>query len=240
MKPDTLYRGDRRGNVTKPELYRTEGLWTKLINGGNPAYITEVGLLEAIRIHISPQTPQERAIQSTSSFLSFSSSRERALFFASDGNSDDLAPCGEYSERRYLFTMDISRGQPTNQAGVYVLSYNCNYDLVQPNTLAIHDITASHFVRCEFCKTGPQKHHLLVLDVVTFLNAYPHMAKSKNALESAQSDSEWLAMPIDFIDKLRSDSSRIPRSSSWTAEHLLLRSEQPWDGTLGEIQGLTV
>lgn len=240
MRPDILYRGDRRGNGTKPELYRTEGLLTKLINGGNPAYITEAGLFEAIRIHIAPQTSQEVAIQSTSNFLSFSSCRERALYFASGGNPDDLIPCEEYSERRYLFTLNISSCRPANQSGVYVLSYECNYDSVQPNALTIQDTVTSHFVRCEFCQTSRQEHNLLLLDVVTFLNAYPPTAKSENALQNGQRDSEWLAMPIDYMEKLHGFQARIPRSSIWAGEYFYLRSEQPWDGTSDGILGMTV
>lgn len=240
MRPGTLYRGDRRGNVTKPEMHRTAGLWTKLINGGNPAYITEAGLFEAIRIHIAPQTPQERAIQSTSRFLSFSSSRERALYFASCGNPDDLIPCREYSERRYLFTVNMSSSREEKESGVYVLGYECNYNLVQPNGLTIQDTMASNFVRCEFCQAGRQEHNLLLLDAVTFLKARPRTAKSENALENAHRDSEWLVMPIDYMEKLKGYSARIPRSSIWTGEHFLLRSEQPWDVTSGGIQGITV
>lgn len=202
MELDTLYRGDRRGNVTKPEWHRREGLFTKLINGGNPAYITEAGLFETIRIHIAPQTPQESAIQSTSSFLSFSSSRERASYFASYGNPNGLIPCAEDSATRYLFTLNISSSRPGNESGVYVLSY----------------------VGCEF-QTGGREHKLLLLDAVTFLRGHLQKAKSKNALENAQRDLEWLVMPIDYMEGLKGFSARIPISSIWTGECFFLESE---------------
>ncbi len=194
---DTLYRGDRRGNITKPEWHRKEGLFTKLINGGNPAYISEAGLFEAIRIHIDPQTPQETAIQSTSSFLSFSSSKKKAQYFAASGHSGNLISCDEDSATRYLFTLNISSLQPGSDSGVFVLEF----------------------------QTGRSEHKLLLLDAVTFLETHPRTAKSENALKNAQRDLEWLVMPIDYIENLKGFSARIPISSIWTGACFLLESE---------------
>ncbi len=40
--PKTLFRGDKFGNSTKPEFYRTNELLTKQINSGDPAYIQKM------------------------------------------------------------------------------------------------------------------------------------------------------------------------------------------------------
>jgi hypothetical protein len=197
MRPNILYRGDRKGNSTRPEWYRKEGLFTKLINGGNPAYITEAGLFETIRIHIAPETTQERAIQSTSRFLSFSSSKKKALYFAASGSRDILIPCDEGSATRYLFTLNISSRSTGSDAGVYVLEF----------------------------QIGRQRHTLLLLNAATFLKTHPAKAKSGNALKNAKRDLEWLVMPIDYIKSLKGFSARIPISSIWTGECFLLESE---------------
>ena len=242
MVPSILFRGDRSGNQTKPELYRTEGLFTKLINGGNPAYISEAGLIEAIRVHIDPRTLDKTTLQSQSSFLSFSSDRQRALHFASDGNPQELISCKEYTERRYLFSLNIALCKLIKQYGneVYLVGYDCNYEIIRPNALTIPDIIASRSVRCEFCKDGKEDHRLLLFDVVNFLEKYPSNAKGgviEKVLEKARLDYEWLVLPVDYIPRL-GYSARIPPSLIWQAEHFRLHTEQPKDMASGGIQGI--
>jgi hypothetical protein len=240
MIPKQLYRGDKRGNSTLPEKYRTEGLLTKFINGGNSAYIAKVGLAESIRVHVAPTDSVERILQSKSSFLSFSSDRDQALYYASEGNSSNVIQCHDYAEKRYLFTIDTSECIPTDDPGIYSLEYTCNQELIQPNALTPDDLIVAKSVHCEFCKEGKQTHRLLLLDVVAFLSRHPHSAKSNSAIGNAQRDSEWLILPVDYLPRLYGFSARIPRSSIWHVEHFLLNTESTHEVTLDGIQGISI
>lgn len=202
MIPIKLYRGDKKGNVTLPEQYGTAGLLTKLINNGDPAYITKEGIEEASRVHIAP-TKAETILSSRSHFLSFTSCRDRALYYAADKEPDNLIP-GEGDKQRYLFSLDISACVATVRRGVFSLVYDCSLNI------------------CALCIREKQKHQLLLIDVVTLLSEHASYAKSKDALEKARRDSEWLVLPIDYIPRLHGFLARIVPSSIWDAENYFL------------------
>ena len=100
MPPQYLYRGDTGGLGTFCEIYRTEGLLTKEINGGDPAYVDRNGLLESVRAHVKPANISEQTFKERSKFFSFTSHRDRALFYASQGNPNRLTPSENYLETR--------------------------------------------------------------------------------------------------------------------------------------------
>jgi hypothetical protein len=239
MIPNYLYRGDNIDNkLTMPGKYRSEGLFTKLINQGDPAYIDKMGLLESVRSHIKPESDKEKVFSSTSSFLSFSSNRERALYFAACGKPDELVECQEYYEKRYLFTINTSDCQfQILQPGVFNLEYSCNRKLISQNAPADVGICDLRNSPCEYCGNNLTNHHLLLIDVVTFLDSNPNLEKYEGAISNAQRDFEWLIMPMDYIPKLASYSARFPRSSIWHANHYILRSEGPRDPNLCAVLG---
>jgi hypothetical protein len=200
-----LYRGDKKGNITKPEYHGSAGLLTKQINSGDPAYISKAGLVDALRVHIAPASIPEEDLQSRSHFLSFSADQQCALSFAADGRQDNLLP-GEGNNQRYLFILDIDSRVATQRSGVFFLPYECSLRL------------------CEHCTPAKQTHHLLLIDVVTFLSANNAYARSGDALHNAGRDSEWLALPIDYIPRLNGYGARIVPSLVWDVEYYFLTS----------------
>lgn len=207
MKPDKLFRGDVKGNKTQPEQYGIEGLLTKLINNGDPSYISKAGIVEAIRVHVAP-TVEETILWSKSSFLSFSANRQRALDFAAYNKPENLIPGdrpGDGEKQAYLFTLDISVCVATASHGIYSLAYDCSLN-----------------IRCKHCTPAKQKHHLLLIDVVTFLSENHSFAKTEDAIENARRDSEWLLLPIDYIPQLDGFHARIVPSAIWDVEHYIL------------------
>lgn len=203
MMPPKLFRGDKKGNITKPEYHDTAGLLTKQIHNGDSAYISKVGLVDALRVHIAPISISEEDLQSRSHFLSFSANQQRALFFAADKNPDELLS-GEGPNQRYLFNLDMSARVATTRSGVFSLSYECSLRL------------------CEHCTPTKQMHRLLLIDVVTFLTTNKTYAKTEDALDNARRDSEWLVLPIDYISKLRGFHARIVPSTIWDVDYYFL------------------
>ena len=229
MNPNYLFRGDCRDNGEVIKHFRMAGLHTRLINGGNPQYVTEVGLLEAIRVHIAPQI-SERDLQQKSHFISFTSNREKALFYASSGESEKLVECKSYTESRYIFSFDTSQSVIVNEdVGIYTLSYESQPTAIEPDSQSFNDLILFVAFKNELQKKGTTKHTLCLLDVVTYLKAYPQYQTSPEALKNAERDSEWLVLPTDHIEGLVGYSANIPRSSLWSYQCLRLTSESSRD-----------
>ena len=115
-----LFRGDKIHNIdTCPGTYRENGLRTKAFGSGcNPQNIELFGLIESIRKHIKPLEIKDFNYYDVTDFLSFSSKRQRAMYWCTDGNALILDKAEEYNETRYLFTSNLndnlvtSIGQP--------------------------------------------------------------------------------------------------------------------------------
>jgi hypothetical protein len=180
---------------------------TKLINGGNPAYILQVGIIEAMRVHISPASVSDEILTKRSRFLSFSSDKKRALHFAATGSPELLVP-GEGQDQRYLISLNVSAMEKTEASGLYSLKYDCS---LEP---------------CEYCDITQGRHELLLIDAVRFLAGNSSSTTSADALDNAKRDKEWLVLPVDYIPRLNDFSARISPSDIWTVEdyHLGLDS----------------
>jgi len=84
-------------------------------------------------------------------------------------------------------------------------------------------------VSCEFCAVGnkvPEPrfdtggrliHRVQLINVIVFWRADPDKDRYKGALQRAERDREWLAYPIDYVDRLRGNASRMPLSRVWRA-----------------------
>lgn len=224
------------------QYYRSAGLLTSVVNGGNPAYVARNGLLESVRAHVKAMSESELFFQRRSQFLSFSSQESRAIFYASTGRPSELVPSEEYSETRYVFTIDITGiVSVESRKGLYSLEYSCDNSLVRSDgnemeTLGIDPLASLYGAfrsnLCEGCDNRRLKHRLLLVDVVAFLDAVPSAKRYKDALKNAQRDHEWLIMPSDYIARLFGESARIPRSQIWSARHYRLRSESPRDASI--------
>ena len=242
MLPTRLYRGDSQSQESKAQHYRSAGLLTKVINGGNPAYIEQNGLLESVRAHVKAQSESESFFQKRSQFLSFSSQESRAMFYASSGHPNELVSSEDNSETRYIFTIDTTNIVSIKpRKGLHFLEYSCDNSLIRSDgnemeTPGIDPLASLYGAfgsnLCEGCDNRRLKHRLLLIDVVAFLNAVPSAERYKGALTNAQQDHEWLIMPSDYIPRLFGDSARIPRSQIWSARHYRLRSESPRDATM--------
>jgi len=224
--PKTLFRGDRFGNPTKPELYRTNGLLTKQINSGDPAYIQKNGLLKSIEDHISPINKNN--FYNSSYFLSFTDERQIADFYCSYGQIDNLQKCDNHFETNYIFTFRLDRCQLIKRDdlnGIYSFTYSCDTNLIEPDSPHPFDLSAHEKV-CEYCRESDSKKHSFVLiNAFIFLYRNRKFCRDENSLSNAKRDHEWLIFPTDYILRLQGYSSRIPRSSIWEVEHYYLASK---------------
>ncbi len=222
----TLYRGDkRRGESPWPEKYRTNGLMTRQMDGGDPAYISKHGLFEAVRSHVMPNLESEKHFLEKSSFLSFSADRRRAEYYAADGDPASLIPSAEYAETRYIFTLTASNAHMTSD-GVYSLRYKCDYNLHRPDVQGCIAQVVAFVTSCPSCPPdGTQNHHLVLIDVASYLEKHSTYALCGGALDLARRDSEWLVLPVDYVPEIPGLASRVPLSPIWNAQHYRLASE---------------
>jgi hypothetical protein len=218
-----LWRGQKLiPHDPRTALFRTEGILSRLPAGGDPTYVTRVGIWGAAQHHVKPVGMTEEQFYRTSSFLSFSESRDTALRFAVGNPPRELLPCPEYFEEAVLFELDITARRDTGTPGVFLLQYFCDYDLVRPNLPTEDEAYSALEVSCEYCAEKRRLHTLLLINVSHFLKAYPNSGTRQKALEYAISDQEWLVYPIDPIARLKSDhphdpgyEGRLPVSPIW-------------------------
>jgi hypothetical protein len=162
MKSNKLYRGDKIQNMTMPERYRSSGIISKLINGGNPAYIQRQGLINAISAHTNPRTKAEKYFLDKSEFISFTEDKNIALNYCSYNAEldncfpNELLPCDEYFETRYIFCLDIYNIRKISfEKSIYLLTYKCNPELRKSDSLNEGIIEAQRefgWYNCEVCK----------------------------------------------------------------------------------------
>jgi hypothetical protein len=201
MLPKFLYRGDKKGNATMPEKYNY-GLYTKLLQRGDPAYISRKGIYQSVKNHVLPKSEEELQFYLRSHFLSFSESKEIAKWYASDKDIDEDCEAKEYPEKRYIFTFDFSRVQAKQfRKNIYDIPYSC--------------FNSS----CEICQSRKDSHHLLILDVFSILKENPTYLTNEQALASAKRDKEWLVLPFDYRADLYGCEGTIPCSNIWSVEH---------------------
>jgi|GEM_PF-1955503 hypothetical protein len=251
MKKPPLYRGDVIENSTMPQRYRSCGIISKSINGGNPAYINKNGLLESIQAHINPLTESEKTFLSKSVFISFTTEESIAQNYCSYDKSqnkffsDDLRKCEEYYETRYIFSLNISDCIPLNATeGIYYLEYNCNPEMRKSDGLnegIIEFQYASGWGKCEICEGG-RKHKMYLIDSVKFLESHKEYTSNPCAFINAQKDKEWLVLPSDFYKRLNGySSSMIPVSKIWSVKHYyILKNEKPRDPNQFAIPGSVI
>ena len=200
MIPKYLYRGDKEGNVTMPEKHE-HGLYTKLLQRGDPAYITRNGIYQSVKNHVSPTSEEELKFYNSSHFLSFSKSDKIAKWYASDKDNDPDCEAKEYPEKRYIFTFDFSRVKiKPFRKNIYNISYSC------------------YNGNCDICQDRKDSHHLLILDVVSLLKENPTYQTNEQALASAEHDEEWLVLPYDHKPELFGCWAQIPCANFWTVK----------------------
>lgn len=212
-----LWRGDKTAKLHVHD-FRTEGIVTKQLLGGDPDYVRREGLWKAVQHHIVPSCPTERQFCETSSFLSFSANYEAGRRFAKGRTENELIPCADYEEHAVVFEMNLDQITPLDHLHVYGFSYSCNYALARPNSRRFEAIHESQLVRCEFCDLGPELHTLILIDTPNFLTANPTMASKPDALACAKRDAEWLVLPTDYLPRLQGYQSRIPLADFWHAK----------------------
>jgi len=246
MNEIMLFRGDTILNQTIPERYRSCGIVSKLINGGNPAFVQRSGLVKSIQEHINPLTEAERIFLSKSEFISFSEekivAKQHCLYDKVQNKylSNELIECEDYYETRYVFSLDISECIPLSpEEGIFLLEYNCNQvsrksDGLNENVIEFQ--VESGWYQCEVCKRN-EKHKMYIVDCVKFLEYHKEYCLNKGAFLNAKEDKEWLVLPRDYHTDLRGYSSMIPVSDIWKAELYFLKSEGKRNPDQFTIQG---
>ena len=225
-----LFRGDKIFNdKTEPDLYRADGIRSKSFGGGSsPTNIEKIGLINSIKAHIQPYLNNERQYYDVTDFISFSASRERALYWLTDRGALKVKPSIEYQETRYLFNFEIEDNKLVNlSSGIYILFYSCNPKLKKSNSgksphNELIEFQSENEV-CELCSNVNLHHRLILINSYEYLLDNPNHANLDKAIKFAKDDEEWLLLPYDTIGKFRS--SRIPRSNMWNVEHFEVTGE---------------
>jgi len=225
--PNYLYRGDKVGNKTLPEHFYSDGLFSKLLQGGNPSHLSKEGIYNSIKAHILPITINEFEFYKKTHFLSFSESKEIALYYTSDKKPDELIAVPKYRERRYLFSFNLfapnTRITEISQH-IFQFSYQCNRNLIEPISFDTPELTLLQKDNCSICSANIF-HNLIIFDVASILKANSKYQTSSEAYINSKRDKEWLILPFDYDSKLMGYSSRIPRADFWSAELFRLKSE---------------
>lgn len=227
MIPKYLYRGDKIGNPTLPEHHYFDGLHSKLIQSGNPAYITQNGIYKAINSHISPQNDDELSFYRSSHFLSFTESIEVAKYYASDKKPIELIETPKYTERRYIFIFNINKTIVEQKSKfIFKISFKCNRNLIESRTIDTPEPFDLIKNKCELCQIENMFHTILLLDVVSILKKNPEYKTDKQSLFNAERDKEWLILPYDYKTELFGFSANIPRADFWSIKYFRLSSEK--------------
>jgi len=216
---DVLWRGASTVGIRNPTRYfRSCG--TKLVDGGNPAYVTTVGLQEAVCAHVAPDTPEQKWFLEHSAFASFTEDYDRAMRYPRGHDGRSLVKSGRLDHEAVVFKIDVSRRKPSNGVGLYLLEYECDESLREPDFQDDIDLWRAFGPSggCEHCMNGKQLHSLLLIDVAEFLRDKPAYKLNDKAFDMALADKEWVLLPMDYIERLHGDSGQIPRSRIWTYE----------------------
>ncbi len=227
-----LFRGDKIYNIdTCPGIYRGNGLRTKAFGSGcSPFNIETLGLIESIRKHIKPLGGLDSNYYDVTDFLSFSTNRNRAMYWLTDRDTLEVEKTEEYEETRYLFTFRLDNKLIKQLGdGIYFYEYNCNLRLLKPDKKG--DMFLAETLKfnaendkCPICDSNNGNHRILLLNSFEYLTSNVKDAKYDGAIEFAKNDEEWLVLPYDFIGNFRSP--RIHRADFWSAEHFKVRSEK--------------
>ena len=219
-----LFRGDKIFNEkTKPGLYRNNGLRSKAFgSGSNPENIELTGLLESIRRHIRPINNSDIEYYDVTDYLSFSESRERALYWCRDKDSLIIDKVDDYKETRYLFILQIDDSYIRKIGdGICMYYYSCNPKLKASDSGEEPHVSALRLVHnneiCQICNNQNKTHRIILINSYEYLTKNAKQAKYNGAMEFAKKDMEWLVLPFDPMGKHRS--SRIQRADFWFAEH---------------------
>jgi hypothetical protein len=150
-----------------------EGLWTKLVNSGDPYALTRLGLIDAVRTHVALPERFEKT-----HFLSFTSDESVALRYAREPAPEDPEeidksgrPDEGWAYTRYaVFRLRIDARAPF-AAGLYRLNYSAGANLA------------------------------VLINASEYLAALPAGQRKGEAfaktMSFAKGDNEWLVLPAD-------------------------------------------
>jgi hypothetical protein len=209
-----------RGQRISPRgvgFFRTEGIITKQMDGGDPAYVRRAGLLSAILAHVRPRDEGEERFLRTSSFLSFSASEAVAKKYAAGRAGGQLVPCEAYDEDAVIYRLDTLHRAQLEGNGLCELIYDCDYSLSRPISRDPLEEGTARAVRCEYCLHGKRQHRVFLVDVAEHLRCHPAHVTRADALDSAERDEEWLVYPTDYVARLKGFQSRVPLARIWNA-----------------------
>jgi hypothetical protein len=226
-----LFRGDRNGDA---KVYRTDGLITRLMKGGRPDVVEIAGQWEVSRAHVMPRTPGEERFLSQTPFLSFTEDRAKAERYALGRQSNmRLEPSHKMApEDTLLFTLRVDGMRSDGHDGVFVLDYNCDYSQIWAYPAADDYINQAGNSSCEFCAPsnvvvageeridgkGRRLHRIRLVRVAQFLRSGGLRSRYAGAIRQAERDREWLIYPMDYIQRLKGYSARVPPSRIWSVE----------------------
>jgi hypothetical protein len=243
-----LYRGDKIWNSSEPGRYRFDGIRSKSFGKGTPSYVQADLLLETIRQHVSPVSAADKLVYDSTEFISFSQSRQRAVYWLSDQGSLLLVQNNvPYQESRYLFEIDIDEStlipMDTHHT-MYMFRFACNWKLKEPNSPSVmeHAImqatqSGTYFKSCPVCNMIEKRHAIVLIDTVDYLNKYKNTSAYDGAIINAINDQEWLILPLHKLTNF--SGTTIPRADFWFAEHYNAKGEAR-DPMMFEIPGLVL
>jgi transcription elongation factor Elf1 len=216
-----LYRGDKKGNKTLPEKYRTDGLLTKQINSNeSPVAFRKYGWLRTLKSHIDPIGIQESFIYNTSQFLSLSSERYVAEKYLATTRNLKFNPAAADNPKvsGYIFIATFEKEKIKKIGnGMYLYKYKCNYE--KSRISATFQTLSSLYVSCAICgRSATVEHNLILIDAKTYLSNFKN--KYPEAYRLADQDLEWLIIPLDQMVNTPVEAyySRVAVADFWTTE----------------------
>lgn len=181
-----LYRADNHHNNPLLLHFEGNGLFSNLINGGNPAYIDQKDIHEAGRVHVFQKDELESGEYKKSHFLSFTSDIDVAYKYLSGRNKKPIYKAKKTGATHYIFELDISNMDDTVISGIYELDYQC-----------LHVKGKKGWMLCEKCANDRKGHKLQIINVVELLKSERGFKRFHKALDNALRDSEWLVRSLD-------------------------------------------
>lgn len=198
MIPRFFFRGDadsrdeRKLRSVYPGGFRGF-LLTNLSNEGSGREIFTAPLVAGVNRHVGAGWPKTH-------FLSFSSSRDRAIAFVAGPEKHRLVPANPERWDSAVVTLDTTRFTASLELETGL--YRCTYPGRVP---VLFDSRLTGDTIARFVANAPEQGrpiHILLIDVASYLRQQISGGRAglEDTLGKATRDSEWLILPLDPCD----------------------------------------
>ncbi|MCB9061369.1 MAG: hypothetical protein H6622_07610 [Halobacteriovoraceae bacterium] len=193
-----LYRGDSDPRLQRQlvtSLTRKEGLFTNLINSGNPLALGQQPFINSLQQHITTSWGQTH-------FLSFSSDINVAEMFAKGPQNRTLSSGSFTNFNTIIAEIDTNQFNMINNFNNGIIRYQYSLETdtsrIYPPQGLIQKIALDHVYQPRLNKQVNTVEDIIIIDVVAHLNFLISQGVQVNstALQYAMNDKEFLVLPI--------------------------------------------